>query len=55
MAKESRRKVKPKSSPPKYVSNDQIIDSSDGEDEDKELLLSDMSKNPTVWIKGLLS
>jgi hypothetical protein len=29
MAKESRRKVKPKSSPPKYVSSDDEIDSCD--------------------------
>jgi hypothetical protein len=36
MSKESRRKVKPKTSPPMYVSSDDVIDSSDGEDEDEE-------------------
>jgi hypothetical protein len=35
MAKESRRKVKPKNSPPKYVSSNDKVDSSDAEDEDE--------------------
>jgi hypothetical protein len=43
IAKES-KKVKFKSSPPKYVSNDDELDSSD--EEDKESLLNDMCKNP---------
>jgi hypothetical protein len=55
MAKESKRKVKSKSSPPKYVSSDDEQDSSDGEDEDEEVLLNAMSKNPKARIKGLLS
>jgi hypothetical protein len=54
MAKESRRKVKPKSSPPKYVSSDDEIDSCD-EDWDEEGLLNDMRQNPKARIKGLLS
>jgi hypothetical protein len=36
MAKKSRRKVKPKASPPKYISSDDEIDSSDEEDEDEK-------------------
>jgi hypothetical protein len=46
MTKESRRKVKPKTTPTKYVSSDDEIDSSDDEDEDEdeESLLSDMRK-----------
>jgi hypothetical protein len=44
MAKESKRKVKYKFTSPKYVSSD--------DDEDEQSLLSDMSKNPTVRIKG---
>jgi hypothetical protein len=57
MAKESRRKVKPKTSPPKYVSSDDEIHSSDeeDEDEDEEALLDIMRKNPKTRIKGLLS
>jgi hypothetical protein len=55
MAKESRRKVKRKTSPPKYVSSDNEVDSSDEEDEDEEALLEVMSKNPKARIKGLLS
>jgi chromosome segregation ATPase len=54
MAKESRRKVKPKASPPKYISSDDEINSSDKEDEDEEALVNDMSKNPKAKIKGLL-
>jgi hypothetical protein len=50
MAKESRRKVKPKTSPPKYVSSDE-----EDEDEDEEALLDIMRKNPKTRIKGLLS
>jgi hypothetical protein len=42
-------------SPPKYVSNDDEVDSSDEEDEDEETLLEAMSKNPKARIKGLLS
>jgi hypothetical protein len=53
MSKESKRKIKPKSSSPKYVSSDKEVDSSD--DDDDESLLSDMSKNPTKRIKGLLT
>jgi hypothetical protein len=53
MAKESGRKVKSKTSPPKFVSSDDDIGSSDEEDE--EVLLNVMSKNPTTRIKGLLS
>jgi hypothetical protein len=55
MAKESRRKIKSKTSPPKYVSSDDDLGSSDEEDKDKEALLNDMSKNPKARIKGLLS
>jgi hypothetical protein len=55
MAKESRKKVKPKTSPPKYVSSDDELDSSDEEDEDEEALLNVMSKNPKARIKVLLS
>jgi hypothetical protein len=55
MAKESKRNVKHKSSPPKYISSDDKLDSSDGEDEDEEALLEAMSKNPKARIKRLLS
>jgi hypothetical protein len=55
MAKKSIRKVKTKTSPPKYVSSDDEIDSSDEKDEDKEALLDVMSKNPKARINGLLS
>jgi hypothetical protein len=51
MAKDIRRKVKHKTSSPKYVSSDDELDSS----EDEEALLNDMSKNPKERIKGLLS
>jgi hypothetical protein len=51
MAKESKRKVKSKTSPPKYVSSDDELDSSDEEDKDKEALLDAMSKNPKARIK----
>jgi hypothetical protein len=51
MAKDIRRKVKHKTSSPKYVSSDDELDSS----EDVEALLNDMSKNPKERIKGLLS
>jgi hypothetical protein len=54
MAKESKRKVKSKSSPPKYLSSDDELDSCDGEDEDDEALLNAMSNNPKARIKGLL-
>jgi hypothetical protein len=49
MAKESKRKVKSKSTPPKYVSSDDELDSSDDEDEDA--LLNAMCKNPKERIK----
>jgi hypothetical protein len=52
MAKESKKKVKSKSSPRKYVSSDDELDSSDEEDE--ETLLNDMCKNPKERMKGLL-
>jgi hypothetical protein len=55
MAKESRRKVKPKTSPTKFVFSDDELYSSDDEDEDEEALLKDMSKNPKAKIKELLS
>jgi hypothetical protein len=55
MVKESRRKVKPKTSHTMYVSNDDEIDSSDDEDDDEEALLRDMNKNSKAKIKGLLS
>jgi hypothetical protein len=55
MEKESRRKVKSKTSPPKYVSSDNDLGSSDEEDEDEEALLNIMRKNPKARIKGLLS
>jgi hypothetical protein len=51
MAKENNKKVKFKSSPPKYVSSDDELDSSDEED---EALLNDMCKNPKERMKGLL-
>jgi hypothetical protein len=54
MAKESNKKVKSKSSPPKYVSSDDELDSSDEEDEDEETLLNSMCKNPKERMKGLL-
>jgi hypothetical protein len=51
MAKESKRKVKTKSSPPKYVYSDDELDSSD----DKEdALINVMYKNPKERIRGLL-
>jgi hypothetical protein len=49
MTKESKKKVKSKSSPPKYVSSDDELDSSDEEDE--ENLLNDMCKNPKERMK----
>jgi hypothetical protein len=52
MAKESKRRVKPQTSP-KYVSSNDEVDSSDEEDE--EALLNDISKNPKARIKGLMS
>jgi hypothetical protein len=52
MANESKKKVKPKSSSPKYVSSDDKLDSSDEEDE--ETLLNDICKNPKERMKGLL-
>jgi hypothetical protein len=62
MENESKRKVKPKTSPPKYVSSDEELYSSDEElyssdeeDLDEEALLNDMSKNPKARIKRLLS
>jgi hypothetical protein len=54
MTKESKKKVKPKSSSPKYVSSDDELDSSDEDDEDEEALLNVMCKNPKERIKGLL-
>jgi hypothetical protein len=54
MAKKSKRKVKYKSSPPKYVSSDDEVNSSDEEDKDEETLLNVMCKNPKERIKGLL-
>jgi hypothetical protein len=54
MAKESKRKIKSKSSPHKYVSSDDELDSSDEEDKDEEALLNIMCKNPKERIKGLL-
>jgi hypothetical protein len=53
--KESRRKVKSRTSPTKYFSSDDDLGSSDEEDEDEEALLNSMSKNPKARIKGLLS
>jgi hypothetical protein len=52
MAKESKKKVKSKPSPPKYVYSDEELDLSDEEDE--ETLLNDMCKNPKERMKGLL-
>jgi hypothetical protein len=52
MAKESKKKVKSKPSPPKYVSSDEELDSSDEEDE--ETLLNAMCKNSKERMKGLL-
>jgi hypothetical protein len=49
MANESRRKVKSKSSPPKYDSSNDELDSSDEEDEDEEALLNVMCKNPGMY------
>jgi hypothetical protein len=54
MAKESKRKVKYKSSPPKYVSSDDGLHSSDEEEDDEEALLNVMCKNPKEMINGLL-
>jgi hypothetical protein len=54
ITKEIKRKLKSKSSPPKYVSIDDKLDSSDGEDEDEEDMLNAMRKNPKARIKGLL-
>jgi hypothetical protein len=50
MAKGSKRKVKPNTSSPKYVSSDGELDSNV-----EEAFLNGMSKNPKVMIKGLLS
>jgi hypothetical protein len=55
MEKESKRGVKPKTSPPKYVSGDDELDSSDEQPEDEEAFQDDISKNPKEGIKGLLS
>jgi hypothetical protein len=55
VTKESRRNVKPKTSPSKYISSDDEVDSSDEEVEDEETLLEVMGKNPKARIKGLLS
>jgi chromosome segregation ATPase len=52
MAKKSKKKVKSKPSPPKYVYSDEELDLSDEEDE--ETLLNDMCKNPKERMKGLL-
>jgi hypothetical protein len=46
MARESMKKVKSKSSPPKYVSSD--------DEQDEETLLNAMCKNPMERMKGLL-
>jgi hypothetical protein len=54
MAKESKRKIKYKSSPPRYVFSDDELDSSDEEGEGEEALLKVMCKNPKERIKGLL-
>jgi hypothetical protein len=54
MAKKSKKKVKFKSSSPKYVSSDDELDSSDEKDEDEKALLNVMCKNPKERIKGLL-
>jgi hypothetical protein len=51
MAKESKKKVKSKSSPPKYVSSDDELDSSD---EKEETLLNAMCKNPKERMKGFV-
>jgi hypothetical protein len=50
MTKESRRKVKPKTTPTKYVSSDDKIDSSD---DDEESLLSDMRKKSKSKDQGV--
>jgi DNA segregation ATPase FtsK/SpoIIIE-like protein len=42
----------PDTSPPKYISSDEELDSSDEEDE--ETLLNAMCKNPKERMKGLL-
>jgi hypothetical protein len=52
MVKESKKKVKSKSAPPKYVSSDDELDSSNEEDE--EIVLNAMCKNPKERMKGLL-
>jgi hypothetical protein len=52
MAKENKKNVKSKSSPPKYISSDDELDSSDEEDE--ETLLTNMCKNPKERMKVLL-
>jgi hypothetical protein len=54
MVKESKRKVKSKFTPPKYVSSDDEVDSSDEEEDDEDALLNVMCKNPKERIKGLL-
>jgi hypothetical protein len=54
MEKESKRKVKSKSSPPKYVSSDDELDSSDEEDEDQKALINVMCKNSKEMIKVFL-
>jgi hypothetical protein len=53
MVKKSKKKVKSKSSLPKYVSSDDELDSSD-EEEDEEALLNRMCTNPKERLKGLL-
>jgi hypothetical protein len=52
MPNESKKKVKSKPSPPKYVSSDDELDSSDEEDE--ETLLNVMCKNPNERMNGFL-
>jgi hypothetical protein len=52
MAKESKKNVKYKSSPPKYVSSDDELDAIDEQDE--ETLLNAICKNPKERMKGLL-
>jgi hypothetical protein len=49
MAKESRRKVKPKTSPTKFVFSDDELYSSDDEDEDEEALLKDQGIVESSW------
>jgi hypothetical protein len=55
MAKESKRKVKSKTSPPKYVSSDDELDSSDEENEHEEALVNEHEEVKLDFVINFLS